>query len=427
MPTPLSPPLATSYYRLAPLSAEHTGIIFELRSSEQVQQYLNRPLMRDWAEAKYFIEEITAGMQSGEFLYWVIYRQRAKTPIGTICLWQFNRERTQADLGYELLPDAQGQGVMTEVLPRIIAYARDTLELQLLQACTNRENTSSLRLLRSAGFTYLEDADFDEGMVVYGKYIKGLPAYLQRIGLPPLAQPNMVDLQRAHLFSVPFENLDIHRRLSISLRFEDVFRKLVHDRRGGFCYEQNSLFRWALLELGYEAHLVQAQVYSTKKKEYGPPFDHMAVWLETPAGPFLADVGYGNAPLAPIAIEDGAEVQGTAGRYCMERMESGRYQLSHKKGGQWIPDYMFDLQARRMEEYEPMALYHQTAAESPFTQKRLISLPRPEGGRVSISGNELKITAADGEQKVAVLEDEQAFQRALAQYFGFSLSSTGPA
>ena len=426
MPIHPSPPLVTPHYRLTALSAEHTGIIFELRSNEQVQQYLNRPLMRDWVEAEYFIKEITAGMQNGEFLYWVIHRKGAETPIGTICLWQFNRERTQADLGYELLPDAQGQGVMTEVLPRIIAYARDTLELELLQACTNRENTPSLRLLRSAGFTYLEDADFEEGMVIYGKHLTGLPAYLQRIGLPPLAQPNMVDLQRAHLFSVPFENLDIHRRLSVSLRFEDVFRKLVYDRRGGFCYEHNSLFRWALLALGYEAQLVQAQVYSTKKKEYGPPYDHMAVWLETPAGPFLADVGYGNAPLAPIAIEDGAEVQGTAGRYRLERMEGGRYQLFHKEGGQWIPDYIFDLKARRLEEYEPMALYHQTAAESPFTQKRLISLPQPDGGRVSISGDELKITAADGQQQVELLDGESAFRRALARYFGFSLPSTGP-
>jgi N-hydroxyarylamine O-acetyltransferase len=108
-------------------------------------------------------------------------------------------------------------------------------------------------------------------------------------------------------------------------------------------------------------------------------------------------------------------------------MEGKWYQVFHDSDGKWIPDYIFDLQARRIEEYEPMALYHQTAAESPFTQKRLISLPRLDGGRVSISGKELKITAANGEQQIEALEDEQAFQRALAQYFGFSLPSNGPA
>lgn len=405
-----------------PLSADHVPIIFALRSSKQVQQHLNRPLMEDRAEAEYFVKEITAEMSKGAYLYWAIIRKGADEPVGTICLWQFDRQRTQADLGYELVAEAQGQGVMTEVLQRIIAYARDTLGLHLLQACTHRDNTPSTRLLGSAGFIYLEKADFEEGMVVYGKYIRGLPAYLQRIGLPPLAQPNMVELQRAHLYSIPFENLDIHLRRPISIQLDEVFRKLVHDRRGGFCYEQNVLFCWALQELGYKAHLVQAQVYAKKTETYGPPFDHMAVWIETSEGPFLADVGYGNSPLAPIPIADGAEAEGTAGRYRLEDMDDRQYRVSHQEKEGWMPDYIFDLRPRRIEAYEPMALYHQTASESPFTQKRLITLPQPNGGRLSISGNQLKITTPDGTQRVEELPDEPAFHRALWDYFKVKLT-----
>jgi N-hydroxyarylamine O-acetyltransferase len=392
-------------------------MIYELRASEQVKRYLNRPLMLDHREAEEFVEEMVYGMRKGIYLYWVIVRRADEQLLGTICLWQFNAPRTQADLGYELLTNFQGQGVMTEVLSRIIAYARDTLGLERLYAFTHRENTPSKHLLAAAGFTYEKDAEYEANHVIYAKYLTGLPAYLQRIGLPPNSKPSLLELQQAHLYQVPFENLDIHLGLSVSIQFEDVFRKVVHQRRGGFCYEHNSLFRWAMGELGYRAHLIQAQVYSKDKEEYGPPFDHMAVWVEMEEGPYLADVGYGNAPLIPMPVQHGATAEGTNGAYYIAAISKGSYQLYHKEGGAWVPDYIFGLHARRLEEFEPMALYHQTASESPFTQKRLISLPLRDGGRVSISGHELKITAADGSQEVTELATEEDFLRALKRYF----------
>ena len=370
------PPLATEQYHLVPLSAAYTETIYKLRASEQVKRYLNRPLMLDTKEAEDFIREITHGMRHGIYEYWVILRREDQQPLGTVCLWRFDAKRSQADLGYELLPHAQGRGVMTEVLARIIAYARDTIEVQRLYAYTHRDNTASIRLLASAGFIYEQEAKYEADHVVYAKYLTGLPAYLQRIGLPPMAKPSLQELQQTHLHAVPFENLDIHLGRSISIQLEDVFRKIVSQRRGGFCYEQNSLLRWALLELGYRAHLIQAQVYSRGKDEYGPPFDHMAVWVETEEGPYLADVGYGNAPLVPMPVVHGATAEGTNRQYKIEEIRPGSYQLCHWSGKDWAPDYIFSLHTRQIDEFEPMALYHQTAAESPFTQKRLISLPQ---------------------------------------------------
>ena len=68
-----------------------------------------------------------------------------------------------------------------------------------------------------------------------------LDAYLARIGLR--GRPDMAELHRAHVTSIPFENLDPHRGMPVSLAPEDLERKLVHERRGGYCFEQNLLLK----------------------------------------------------------------------------------------------------------------------------------------------------------------------------------------
>ncbi len=420
MPVNHCPALQTKNYRLQPLARQHAVDIFELRSSPEVSRYLDRPLMKRPEEATEFVAYIEEGTPQGDYLYWVIERKEDKQVAGTICLWRFDQQRSRADLGYELKPAFQGQGIMGEALQRVVRYARDTLSLYRLYACTNEANEASLRLLKRANFTFERKLFEDPNMQVFVLHFQGLPAYLQRIGLEPFSKPGLVELHRAHLFSIPFENLDIHLGRAVSIQQEDIFRKLVQQRRGGFCYEHNGLFRWALQQLGYTAHLVQGQVYSTERKEYGPPFDHVAVWVETPDGPFLADVGFGNAPLVPMPVRDGAEEEGTSGRYRLEFLPKGQYRISHREGREWVPDYIFDGQPRRVEECEPMALYHQTSQESPFTQKRLISLPKPEGGRVTISGNELIIKGDNGPSKVE-LEGEDSFREALSAHFGVVL------
>jgi N-hydroxyarylamine O-acetyltransferase len=71
-----------------------------------------------------------------------------------------------------------------------------------------------------------------------------LDAYLERIGLE--GRPSIAQVHRAHLTSIPFENLDPHQGLPVSLEVEDLERKLVSERRGGYCFEQNLLLKAAL-------------------------------------------------------------------------------------------------------------------------------------------------------------------------------------
>src|ERR1044072_486231 len=87
--------------------------------------------------------------------------------------------------------------------------------------------------------------------------------YLQRIGYdgPVLPTARVLSaLHRAHLVAVPFENLDIHLGRRLTLDEDALFDKVVKRRRGGFCYEVNSLFAALLRRIGFEVTLLSARV-----------------------------------------------------------------------------------------------------------------------------------------------------------------------
>ncbi len=106
-------------------------------------------------------------------------------------------------------------------------------------------------------------------------------SYLARIGArrpetPDL--PSLRELMRAHLATVPFENLSIHLGEVIELSDRALLGKIVDRRRGGFCYELNGAFAWLLRELGYRVTMLGARVYGGMR--LGPPYDHMTLVVD---------------------------------------------------------------------------------------------------------------------------------------------------
>ncbi len=102
-----------------------------------------------------------------------------------------------------------------------------------------------------------------------------LDAYLERIGLS--GRPSIGQLHRAHLTSIPFENLDPHQGLPVSLEVDDLERKLVTERRGGYCFEQNLLLKAALEALGAEVDMFLARMRSEGIDPAWPGFDESLV------------------------------------------------------------------------------------------------------------------------------------------------------
>src|SRR4051812_40484232 len=125
---------------------------------------------------------------------------------------------------------------------------------------------------------------------------KTVEAYLERIGVARPAELDaaaLAELHRAHLTTVPFENLSLHLSEQISLEPDDLVDKIVTRRRGGFCYELNGAFALLLRALGADVSLAGAAVFGEDR--LGPPFDHLAVIVRlADGGRWLADVGFGD-------------------------------------------------------------------------------------------------------------------------------------
>ncbi len=83
---------------------------------------------------------------------WAISYKDTEKALGTICLWNFNKDQTIAELGYDLATEHQGKGIMSEAVKAVIAYGFDTLELNKIEAFTHFENTASIHLLEANRF-----------------------------------------------------------------------------------------------------------------------------------------------------------------------------------------------------------------------------------------------------------------------------------
>lgn len=135
---------------LLPSDAE---IILALRSDARVNRYLDRNPCKDLQEALEFIRGINLRVSGGESLYWALALKDSGKMTGTLCLWNFSPDRTQAEIGYELLPQYQGQGIMKEAVRAVLGYGFESLGLERISAWSHPENLPSIRLLMDLAFS----------------------------------------------------------------------------------------------------------------------------------------------------------------------------------------------------------------------------------------------------------------------------------
>ena len=245
-------------------------------------------------------------------------------------------------------------------------------------------------------------------------------AYLDRIGYLGPTDPtaeNLRALQRAHLFSVPFENLDISLGRKITVQPEPILNKVVGHRRGGFCYELNGAFAALIRELGFDVTLLSARVARAHGGE-GPEFDHLTLLVDV-AEPWLADVGFGDSFLEPLRLKRDSEQQDPAGTFRL--MQDGNRWHLHRaeQVANWKPQYSFSLEPRRLEEFTGMCHYHQTSPDSSFTQNRICSRATPEG-RITLSEMKLIVTR-NGQREERSLGSEAERSAVLEEEFGIRL------
>ena len=256
-----------------------------------------------------------------------------------------------------------------------------------------------------------------------------IEAYLQRIKYAGEVRPTEATLRalhRAHLFAVPFENLDISLGREITCDEARILHKIVNQHRGGFCYELNGAFAALLRALGFQVTLLSARV-AREDGTYGPEFDHLTLRVDLEE-PWLADVGFGEGFLEPLRLDSALEQAQNGRVYRLTSRPESRSSIDAGFGlevmveGKWKTEYAFTLQPRQLSEFAGMCHYHQTSPESHFTRQRMCSLATPEG-RVTLSNNKL-IETHGGSRQETLLSGDQEWRAKLCELFGVILPAT---
>ncbi|XP_031137935.1 arylamine N-acetyltransferase, pineal gland isozyme NAT-10-like [Sander lucioperca] len=261
--------------------------------------------------------------------------------------------------------------------------------------------------------------------------------YLSRIGFAGPAEPSLEVLRSVHirhLLSVPFENLTVHSGGRVQLDLPLLYDKIVNQRRGGFCFENNGLFSWLLSKLGFRVTLLSGQVKNMITGCYGPPFDHLVLMVSLDGQRWLCDVGFGAACFsAPLSLET-SEPQEQGHRVYRITQHMGmhflEWQRDESRGadGDWTEIYKFTLEPRCLEDFAEMCRYHQSSPCSIFFCKSLCTVLK-KGGRLTYMGRRLTSTTFPTKGTGEVLQTtnrelkDEEIPGILAEEFGIVLNS----
>lgn len=153
------PTITTQRLVLRQLQAGDVNDVFALRTNELVNRFLNRSLPESLNDVRGFMARVNQMTHANEGIYWVITRKNEDKLLGTISLRNFELEQQQAEIGYELHPDHQRQGIMHEAISHVLDYGFDRLGLQAIVADTDPGNLPSVRILERHGFMKANSLD----------------------------------------------------------------------------------------------------------------------------------------------------------------------------------------------------------------------------------------------------------------------------
>ena len=248
-----------------------------------------------------------------------------------------------------------------------------------------------------------------------------IDAYLKRInyeGSTDVSFETLRGLHIAHTTNVPFENIDVFLKRPIKLDRETLFKKIVVNKRGGYCFEMNGLFSIVLKELGFKVTDLLAR--GTRDGINYMSRTHQVLMVEIKDQKYLVDVGYGNdGIMEPLLLEEGIEQEQVAYTYRLVKDEKLGYILQKKVGQEFQTMYAFTLEACCPDDYNMSNHYTATYPESFFRMVRLCTIPTTEG-RITLFGNDLKVLA-NGEITQRTIENEDEFRQVVKDYFDLDL------
>jgi len=249
-----------------------------------------------------------------------------------------------------------------------------------------------------------------------------LDAYFRRIGYDGPRQSTLATLaaiHARHVAAIPFENLDPLLGRPVLLDLPALQAKLVGQRRGGYCFEQNLLLQAVLDALGFRVTGLAARVRwrAPPERPLGPR-THMLLQVQLPEGPYIADVGFGARLLdAPLRLEGELEQETPGARYRITAASVGVFALSTWLPSGWQLMYLFDLSPQVQADYEMGSWFTSTHPLMWFRKSLIVERVTPQA-RYTLTNLRLVEQQRDELVRERTIADARELERVLDEVFG---------
>jgi N-hydroxyarylamine O-acetyltransferase len=250
-----------------------------------------------------------------------------------------------------------------------------------------------------------------------------LNAYFERIGFAGSIAPTLATLEMIHALhpaAIPFENLSPFLGLPVNLDFPSIERKLLSEKRGGYCYEHNLLLMAVLRELDFPVRSLAARVVWFDPTAVDRPPTHMLLAVEIAGVSYIADTGFGGLTLtAPLRLKPDVEQSTPHETF---RLVGGEpdWTLEARIEDAWKPLYVFDTTERTLEDYAATNLVLSTDPESRF-RKELRAALSPSGKRLALRNNRFTTHIAGEPSEARLLTSVGEIREILSGTFGIAL------
>lgn len=247
--------------------------------------------------------------------------------------------------------------------------------------------------------------------------------YLSRIGLSGSLLPTrdvLFSLHKSHVFSVPFENLDIQLGKSISIDVGENYKKVVENKRGGYCFEVNSLFASLLEYVGFDVTYHGSRVWYGYNSDAGiRPRAHQILIVTVAGVEYLVDVSFGNGMILPLQL-DTPEPQEQFGRFYRALHDSKLgTRVEQRVPDGWMLLFSFTREVCYPADYEVASFYASRNKNSIFTQKLVCTKPDERGRKIILNREYSEVYG--NERKTYQIESVQQLLKLLKNEFGIDL------
>lgn len=247
-----------------------------------------------------------------------------------------------------------------------------------------------------------------------------LNSYCERIGYAGARTPTLAtlrSLQAHHPLAIPFENLDTLGGRPVRLDLDSLERKLVHSRRGGYCFEQNLLFKHMLGALGFDTTALAARVVWERPAGELRARTHMVLLVVVAGERYVCDVGFGGlTPTAPLKLVDDVEQPTPHETFRVVRLAS-EFAVEALVRGAWKRLYRFDLQEQQQVDIELLNHYVMSHADSPM-RGRLVAARVAADRRFGLGNGILSVHHLHGASEQRRLGSVAELKEVLASTFG---------